>query len=109
MQIIFSRVVAEELRKQHTVLELETIVKDGITLDAYCVVPADRINLSELPQLEHNCKLHQAFVDAYNIKDYKICNDLFPHILGKFGGEVDTFYQEIVQRIANLEQGSNTR
>jgi hypothetical protein len=109
MQIIFSREVAEELRKQHTVLELETIVKDGVTIDAYCVVPADRINLAELSQLEHNCKLHQAFVDAYKIKDFKICNDLFPHILGKFGGEVDTFYQEIVQRIANLQQDFNTR
>ena len=98
MQIIFSKPVAEELRKQHTVLELETIVKDGIAIDAYCVIPADKINLSELPQLEHNCKLHQAFVDANKQKNYKICNDLYPHLVGKFGGEVDTFYHEILHR-----------
>ena len=101
MQIIFSRAVAQELQSQHTVLELETITKDGVTVEAFCVVPADRINLAELPQLEHNCKLHQAFVDAYKTQDYKICNDLYPHLLGRFGGELDTFYQEIVRRIVN--------
>jgi hypothetical protein len=63
------------------------------------LVPADKINLVELPQLEHNCKLHQAFVDAYKSQDFKVCRDLFEHLIGKFGGEVDTFYTEILGRI----------
>jgi hypothetical protein len=99
MQLIFGHETAAQLREQHTVLELETVTKDGVTLEVYCVVPADRINLFELSQLEHNVKLHQAFVDAYKEQNYKLCQDLSAHIIGKFGGEVDTFYQEILGRI----------
>lgn len=99
MQLIFGHDTAAQLREQHTVLELETVTKDGLTLEVYCVVPADKINLVELPQLEHNAKLHQAFVDAYQAQDYKLCRDLAEHLIGKFGGEVDTFYQEILGRI----------
>jgi len=109
MQLIFNRADAEALREQHTVLELETITKDGVTLDVFCLVPADAINLSELAQLGHNTKLHQTFVDSFKNQDYKVCRDLYEHLIGKFGGEVDTFYQEIVQRIVNLEQESSTR
>jgi hypothetical protein len=99
MQLIFGHDIAAQLREQHTVLELETVTKDGVTLEVYCVIPADKINLVELPQLEHNVKLHQAFVDAYKSQDFKICKDLFEHLIGKFGGEVDSFYHEILGRI----------
>jgi hypothetical protein len=99
MQLIFGHDNAEQLREQHTILELESVTKDGVTLDVYCLVPADKINLVELPQLEHNRKLHQAFVDAYKSQDFKICRDLHEHLLGKFGGEVDSFYTEIINRI----------
>lgn len=102
MQLIFGHETAAQLREQHTVLELESVTKDGVTLDVYCLVPADKINLVELPQLEHNAKLHQAFVDAYKAHDYKICQDLFEHLVGKFGGEVDTFYHEIINRISSI-------
>lgn len=104
MQLIFNRQDAEELREQYTVLELETITKDGVTLDVFCLVPADSINLSELAQLDHHVKLHQAFVDAFKIKDFKVCRDLYEHLMGRFGGELDTFYNEIVQRIVISEQ-----
>lgn len=99
MQLIFGHDTAAQLREQHTVLELETIDADGMDLEVYCVIPADKINLVELPQLEHNAKLHQAFVDAYKLQDFKLCKDLVEHLIGKFGGEVDTFYQEILDRI----------
>jgi len=106
MQLIFNRQDAEELREQHTVLELETITKDGVTLDVFCLVPADSINLSELAQLGHHVKLHQAFVDAFKVHDFKVCRDLYEHLIGRFGGELDTFYDEIVQRMVTLEQST---
>jgi len=109
MQLIFNREDAEALREQHTVLELETITKDGVTLDVFCLVPADKINLSELAQLNHNVKLHQTFVDCFKNKEYKVCRDLYEHLIGKFGGEVDSFYDEIIKRIVNLEQEFSTR
>ena len=108
MQLIFNREVAEQLREQYVVLELETVTKDGVTLDAFCVIPTDKIVLTDLPNISHYIHLHNEFTAAYRRGEYKVCRDLYEHLLGKFGGEVDTFYEEIIRRILNLEQESTT-
>lgn len=99
MQLIFGHELAAELRKQHTVLELETVTKDGVTLDVYCLIPVEKIALTEMAQLPHNIKLHNEFIGAYNSGNYGVCKDLHEFLIGKFGGEVDTFYHEILNRI----------
>lgn len=107
MQIIFGREVAEQIKQRYTVLELEALeVHDGRKLEAFCVVPADKIPLAELPDLDHYIRLHGEYVYALSKKKYQICTDLHKHLLGKFGGELDSFYEEIQRRI-NLEQESN--
>lgn len=106
MQLIFNKQHAEELREKYTVLELETLTKDGVTLDVFCVIPADVINLGDLPHMEHHITLHNHFVQALKDKNYKVCLDLQEHLVGKFGGEVDSFYEEIIKRI-NDEQLHN--
>jgi hypothetical protein len=108
MQLIFDRSIAEDLQKNHTVLELETVTKDGVTLDVFCLIPVEKIALTEMAQLQHNTKLHTEFVNAYKNSNYQLCKDLYTHILGKFGGEVDTFYSEIIQRIDGLIPHSST-
>ena len=99
MQIIFDRKTAEQLQHQHTVLELETITKDGVTIEAFCLIPVEKIALTEMAQLPHNIKLHNEFVNAYKNGNYQICRDLYEFVMGKFAGEVDTFYEEIINRI----------
>ncbi len=108
MQLIFDKEHAAQLREKYTVLDLETITKDGVTLDVFCVIPADKINLGELTQLEHNTKLHNHFVQAFKDGNYNVCKDLHEHLMGKFGGEVDTFYDEIIGRIQSLEKSNVT-
>ena len=98
MQLIFDRSVAEQLKQRYTVLELETVEKDGVEIDVFCVIPAEKIALTEITTLEHNTKLHNEFVAANKRGDAKLCNDLYVHLIGKFGGEVDSFYEEIIKR-----------
>lgn len=102
MQIIFDKITAASLAQQHTVLELETITKDGVTIDAFCLVPAEKIVLTEMPNLQHNIKMHNEFVTAYKTGNYQLCRDLYKHVMGKFAGEVDTFYEEILKRISSI-------
>ena len=66
-------------------------------MTAYCVV--NEITLSELPTLEASKQLHSNFIREYNNKNYKFCQDAVEHLLGKFNGEVDSFYLEILSRI----------
>jgi hypothetical protein len=107
MQIIFSREVAEELRSRYTVLELETFDVEDKTLETFCVIPADKMNLGDIPNLESDIRLHENLIEQLKLKNYQFCLDAIEHLLGKFGGELDSFYVIIKQRAElALEQTS---
>ena len=106
MQIIFNREMAESLKERYTVLELETFDVEGQLLETFCVIPAEKINLGEMPELGHNVQLHEHYVQALKDKNYQVCRDLHEHLKGKFGGELDSFYEEIAKRIMLENQSS---
>lgn len=99
MDIIFGRENAEKLREKYTVLDLETVEKDGVSLEVFCLIPADKIGLTDLPQLDNWIKLHNDFLNGYHTQQYDYCRQCIEHLMGKFGGEVDSFYTIILERI----------
>ena len=103
MDIIFGRENAERLREKYTVLDLETVEKDGVSLEVFCLIPADKIGLTDLPQLDAWIKLHNDFLNGYHTQQWNYCRQCIEHLTGKFGGEVDTFYEEILKRIDAAE------
>jgi hypothetical protein len=98
MQVIFSRVAADQLRERYTVLELETFSVGEDLLEAFCVVPAEKMNLGDLPNLESHIKMHQELIEQLKIKNYQFCADAIEHLMGKFGGELDSFYEIVLER-----------
>lgn len=103
MEIIFGRENAEMLREKYTVLDLETIEQDGKSLEIFCLIPADKISIADLPTLSQWTKLHDDFLAGYHKKEYNYCKECIEHLRGKFGGELDTFYDEILHRIDLIE------
>ena len=97
MQIVWNPEAVENLKNSHTLLELETFHTDAGSLKAWCVVPAEKL-LEDLPNLENLIQLHQQFLVAAVEKNYTVCQDLAQQLIGRFGGELDTFYQEILSR-----------
>lgn len=99
MHIIFGKEVAEELRQRHVVLELETFPIEGKDpVISFCVVPAELI-FADMPDIDRLQRLHQAVVDAWNRKDYSTVEFGIEHLRGKFGGELDSFYEILIQAI----------
>ncbi len=98
MQMIFNRVAAEELSEKYLVLELEPHIVQDVVLETFCVIESDKIPITEVTLLDHWKKLHREFVQANKEKNGKLCRDLAEHLLGKFGGEVDSFYQIVIDR-----------
>lgn len=98
MQMIFNRTLAEELANRYIVLELEPHIVQDAVLETFCVVESEKIPLTEVTMLEHWKKLHKEFVQANKDKNGKLCRDLAEHLVGKFGGEVDSFYQIVVSK-----------
>ena len=99
----FGRENAEKLREKYAVLDLETLIVEGKEMEVFCLIPAEKIALPDLPQLENWVKLHNDFLHGYETKQYNYCRQCIEHLTGKFGGEVDTFYEEILKRIDSEE------
>ena len=97
MQLIFNREAAEELMDKYTILELEAVPADGKMLDVFCLVPSESI-IMEIATLEANIQLHEQFVQAIKDNNVATCLDLGQQLIHKFGGELDSFYQIIVDR-----------
>lgn len=98
MDIIFSRKAAQEIAERYLVLELEPHSVGEDILETFCVVPGDKIPMTELSMLDHWKKLHGEFVQANKDKNAKLCRDLLPHLKGKWGGELDEFYEIVCDR-----------
>lgn len=107
MQLIFGRENAETLRDKYTVLELETIDVEGQPLEVFCLVSADHIGILDLPTLDQWTKLHDEFLNGYHTQQYDYCRQCIDYLMGKFGGELDTFYEEILRRINEVTATSD--
>ena len=98
MQIVWDKNAIEKLKDTHTLLELETFQVEGTEITAYCVVPAEKL-LPELPKLSEHVDLHNDFIKAFKDSNHDLCKELGHQLIGKFGGELDSFYTEILSRL----------
>ena len=103
MHIIFGKENAQALEGKYTIFELDTfnLTEKNTTATAYCVV--ENISLVDLPNLENFKKLHSELIINYSKQNWTLCIDLMEHLVGGLGGELDTFYQDLHNRIKNLK------
>jgi len=99
MHIIFGRDEALELDQKYTVLELDQIKigQDGPVTPAYCVV--ENINILDLPRAASMKTLHENLIKNYRDRQWQYCLDALEHLQGFWGGEVDSFYDNLRQRV----------
>ena len=102
MHIIFDENVIDQLKQNnnHTILPLDTIrpsPDSEKTLTAYCVVST--IPLTEIGQTEAYVQWHNELLLAYKHKNWQECVTTLNLLAGKFNGELDTFYNELRERI----------
>jgi hypothetical protein len=103
MYIIFGDEQAHEIGRKYTVLELDTVhfIPSGTTATAYAVV--ENIPIPDLPKLSFQKDLHCNLIENYRKRDWNFCSQAIENLVGNFGGELDTFYAEIQNRINNYK------
>lgn len=99
MQIIFGREIADQLKEKYVVLELETHQVKDQEITTFCVVPSEKIPLVEMADIERYKRLHQCVADTLRQGRYGTTLEAISHVRGKFGGEVDSFYSVIEERL----------
>lgn len=103
MNIIFGDQAAG-LPDNYTLLELDTFkfANRDNTRTAYCLVPV--IPITEYPVLEHLVKCHHDMIDAYRDRNWEYCISAARGLTGKFNGDLDSFYQDIMQRASYYQE-----
>jgi hypothetical protein len=103
MNIIFGD-SAKQLADKFTVLELDTIKLAGTDekFRTYCVL--ESIPLTDFPKVESYVKLHNDMMQGYRTQQWNYCEDALKYLVGKWNGEVDSFYQVLKQRIQVLKE-----
>lgn len=101
MHIIFGDAV-KEIPDSFTVLELDTFkFEDNSTATAYCVV--EKIPLAEFALIESRRELHQNLIKYYREKQWDYCEQAIAELTGKWNGELDSFYIDLLTRITELK------
>jgi hypothetical protein len=98
MNIVLTQAVANELKQKYTVLELDSMPHPDGAIPAFCVLPVESIAM-EMTQLSNNVEQHEKLIDAVKNNDCETAVELCSLLQGKFGGELDSFYSEILHRI----------
>jgi hypothetical protein len=98
MHIVLTQAVADELRQKYTVLELDTMPHPDGPVPAFCVLPVEKIAM-EMSRLEENVSLHKQLIDAIKNNECDQSMILCENLFGKFGGELDSFYEIVLERI----------
>lgn len=91
------REVAEHLKINYTVLELETFESNNGPVTTFCVV--NEVPVAELPMLEYNKQLHAEFLKEYQAGNFNNCTVIAEGLKGKFNGDLDSFYEVLLDRI----------
>ena len=101
MNIIFREDLPIE-DQRYTVLQLDTFeFFNGPQHTAWCVV--ENIPIQELAHVSANKNLHADLIKNYAKQNWTYCEQALEHLMGKWGGELDTFYTDLASRIEQLK------
>lgn len=105
MHVIFGKENLQQFSDRFTILPLDKIKARGadVVIEAFCVIPADKVPLQEIVILEKLKNMHVALMQEYNRQNWNFCHDAIKNLRGKFNGELDTFYDELETRISKLQ------
>lgn len=102
MNIVLGEENVLPIREKYIVLELDTfqIGEEGPITTAFCVV--ENIPFEELNYSSFNQQIHGKMLSCYKSKNWKECLEELRRLKGLWGGELDSFYTEIENRLSNF-------
>jgi hypothetical protein len=102
MNIIFGDSI-KDIPDSYTVLELDTFkAADGSTSVAHCVV--EKIPLGDFSKLEAYKTVHADLIENYRRREWTYCEHAIEGLMGKWNGELDTFYSNLLIRVMSYKQ-----
>lgn len=106
MKVIYGKESAQALEQRATILELDTFFQAGLTepITAYAVLEASNVPIVEIATMDKTIDLHNTMMVEYRKKNWSYCEQALEHLKGKWGGEIDSFYEIFSERIQELKE-----
>ena len=98
MNIIFGDAV-KEIPDSFIILELDTFrtIENPKETTVYCVI--EKIPTTEFATLDAYKKIHADLIHYYKKQEWIFCQKAIKSLMGRWNGEVDTFYADLLTRI----------
>jgi len=103
MQIIMGKEVADKIGEKYIVLKLDTFKVERNLVPAFAVLDAGSIPLGEMQEIPTWVAHHNKVMENYYKKNWKFCEQMIEHCQGRWGGSMDSFYTEMLDRIKILK------
>lgn len=103
MNIILGEDVAREMAERYTVLSLDTfrVTGQSCPVKSYCLI--EQVPLDEMLQMQSWKDLHENLMINYALKNWNYCEQAIEHLMGKWDGQLDSFYVDLKTRIDSLK------
>jgi hypothetical protein len=103
MNIIVGEENARHLDGRYLILELDSfrISQQSDPIKSYALI--DSVTFVDLSQADEHKKLHQDLIKNYRLKNWKSCEIIIDQLLGKWNGDLDSFYKNLSERITDLK------
>ena len=103
MNIIFGTREAQQLSDKYIVLELDTVtIRGSNPVPVYCLI--ENMPLDELPRAEKFKQLHAELIENYRKRNWDFCLQAIGHLIGFWGGQVDSFYEILSARLTKYKE-----
>ena len=104
MNIIFGSELTEQIQTRYTILELDTfnLLPSDQVKTAYCLIQF--IPIEEMIEIQSLKDLHSNLMVEYRKRNWRYCEDAIAHLTGKWHGELNTFYTDLLNRISQHKE-----
>jgi hypothetical protein len=101
MKIIFEQHDIDKLRDRHILLELDTVIVQGVPRRFFCLL--ENFSYTDIPDVYEFAKSHQEFMNLYQAKKYTECEVLLEKLQSYNYHDMKSFYDIMTQRLQKLQ------
>lgn len=106
MNIMFEDSITDEIRARYTLLPLDTFYFSSADLKstAFCLV--ENIPIPEIANIDKIIELHHNLIKNYKLRNWNYCINAIEHLKGKWNGELDSFYDSVLERVEQYKDSN---
>ena len=103
MNIVLGKESIEDIQDKHIILELDSFYLQGSDepITAYGIV--EKMPIEQIASADQFRELHNNMMKNYRLRNWQYVEDALEHLIGKWFGEYDSFYNELSQRVQSLK------